>query len=708
MRMDDVELKAIISRELDNAVGYDGGTLSTQRRRLLELYEGAPLGNIEDDTRSRVVSRNCMEAVEWSLPALLRIFTASNKLFEFKPIRPDANNTAKAATDYVNFVFFSDNRGKSILNMWFKTALIQRVGYLLVHWIDPTYQVSPFTGLSDLEFQALISSPDVVDIFDHQMYPDPNFQAQPSGYGTPSAQPQPAGLSPDPTQVLPSLSAPILHDVKIKTVKQEGRVKIEHLPPEQVLVSRLATDTVLDGNHFVAYRELKTVSQLREMGFDEELIQEAKGATSSGALNSERIARYYPDEGAVYETNGRTDDAMQDVWIECNFIRVDYDGDGIAELRYVVTGANGQVVLSNEEIPEVPIIALCPIPMPFRHVGQSVVDLVADLQELETVIMQQTVDSLFLSNNPRLGINELAMSQNSFDDIDNNVLGSPIRVRGPIQDALSPVTFPFVGQASLPVIQYIKEVQAERTGISPSNNGLDPDDLNVTAAGISMKMAAANQRIEYIARVFQDQIEVLGARILGLITRNQQEARLVRITGNTFAEFDPRNWHESYDVTCVAALGTGDKSQVQNNLATILKIQQGFAASGLGGPEMAQYAFDVANALTEAMGFRQQFFPDHPPAPQSQAPSLEMQKAQQAEQIAQIKLRTELMAADARAKQQEEIDDRQAAQAMALEEKKFQHQMALKDREAELQLARDLRMQQHREAHAATHAVPAG
>lgn len=692
MKMDDNELKAIISRELDNSVGYDGGNLSNQRRRLLELYEGAPLGNIEDDTRSMVVSRNCMEAVEWSLPALLRIFTASNKLFEFKPIRPDQDNTAKAATDYCNFVFFSDNRGEAILNMWFKTALIQRVGYLLCHWEDPTHQVSDYNGLSDQEFMAITAGPDV-EMIDHRMYPNPDPTLQ--GFAQDAPQ---LGVTPQGQPVS------MLHDVKLKTVKQQGRVRIEHLPPEQVLVSRLATDTVLDGNHFVAYRELKTVSQLREMGFDEDLIKEAKGATTSGALNSERIARYYPDEGSIFETNGRMDEAMQDVWIECNFCRVDYDGDGIAELRYIVTAASGSIIFSNEIIDEIPIIALCPIPMPFRHVGLSVVDLVADLQEVETVIMQQTIDSLFLSNNPRMGINELAMSPNSYDDLENDALGSPIRVRGPISDALQPVVIPFVGQQSLPVIEYIKEVQAERTGISPSNNGMDPDDLNTTAAGISMKMNAANQRIEYIARVFKDQIEVLGARILGLITRNMQEARLVRITGNLFAQFDPRNWHESYDVTCVAALGTGDKSQVQNNLAGIMKIQQQMFASGMNGPDMLQHILDAANAMVEAMGFRQQFFPEHPPAPQSGQggpPSPEMQKAQEAQQIAQMKLQSDLAANKARSDQQQQIDAAQNQQAMQLEQQKFQHQMALKDHEAELQMARETRMAQMKAGFAA-------
>ena len=121
------EVRAIIIREIDNSLGLDGTKLTISRRDALKYYEGQPFGN-EMAGRSQVISRDVMEAVEWSLPALLRIFMAGDDVVKFEPQCPEDEQAAKQATEYVNFLFQRDHPGFQITYSWFKDALLSKVG----------------------------------------------------------------------------------------------------------------------------------------------------------------------------------------------------------------------------------------------------------------------------------------------------------------------------------------------------------------------------------------------------------------------------------------------------------------------------------------------------------------------------------------------------------------------------------------------------
>lgn len=685
--MDIDDLKVILARELENALGYDGDQVSRSRRHLQEMYEGFPMGNISDPTRSRVVSRDVLEQVEWVLPQLLRIYVSSNRLWDFQPLREDQENTAEQATEYCNYIFFNDCKGEALLNMALKTALIQRTAFVLVHWVEErTYKYNIYQALTDEQYKSVVGDENV-DIVEERSYPLPDPQWTWVGQDAPQSpidpatgQPRMGGVDPTAGQAAP----PMLHDLRTKEWSTNGRVKCELLPPEEVYISRIATDQVLDGKHFVSRKSLHTVSDLREYGFDEDLIQEARGSQGDGGSynsNTEREARYWYEGGGPM-TNGRTDEAMQEILLEESFIRVDFDNDKHAELRHIVSARNGSIIFKNEEIDECPIVSLCAIPMPFRTIGLGVADLSCDIQEIKTFILQQTLDSLSISTTPRLMMNETMMSENTFDDLNNDAAGAVLRYRGD-PTAISALNIPFVGQSALPVLSYIDDMQSKRTGVSPTNNGIASDDLNknTTATGIALKQSAANVRIEYMARTLAPQINVIGERILGLVTRHQQTAREVRITGG-FMNFDPRNWHESYDVNCTSAIGTGSKDQLAQSATTLMQVQnEMIKGGGLGKIVEPRNLYNAAVRLTHALGFKDpdEFFLDPDKAAQQPQqpppPNPDMMKAQVQNQIEQQ-----------RSQQQLAIAQQESQFKMQQSEREFQHKMQLENADAQHQV----------------------
>ena len=100
------------------------------------------------------------------------------------------------------------------------------------------------------------------------------------------------------------------------------------------------------------------------------------------------------DEG----TQPSNDPSMEKILLREAYIKVDYDKDGVAELRQVFTC--GGKLLSNEPSDRQPFHVLTPKPLPHKHFGRSIADLVQDIQELNTTLLRQALDNLYATNQP--------------------------------------------------------------------------------------------------------------------------------------------------------------------------------------------------------------------------------------------------------------------------------------------------------------------
>lgn len=162
------ELTAIIDREASAALNMQS-ELSKQRQDALDLYFGAATGDlaIDDPNRSKVVSRDVMDTIEWILPSLLRIFTSGDETVRFEPQGPEDEASAKQATEYCNYIFNRDNPGFLILYTFFKDALLQKNGISKIWWEEKeTVEKRTVYGISDEAYSLLIADPDI-EIIEH-------------------------------------------------------------------------------------------------------------------------------------------------------------------------------------------------------------------------------------------------------------------------------------------------------------------------------------------------------------------------------------------------------------------------------------------------------------------------------------------------------------------------------------------------------------
>jgi hypothetical protein len=582
--MDENKLKSIIESEIDNALGFIETDTTDERQKALEYYLREPYGN-EIEGKSSIVTGEVAEVVDGALPQLIRVFTSSDNVVEFQPVNDGDEPFSKQATEYCNWVFYKDNDGFLILHNWFKDALLQKTGVVKAYWDDKQdVTKEKYEGLSDDELLMLMQDQELEVISQETI--ENSIEVIDPMTGMPAV---------DLMTGMPMMQTNRTHNVKIKKTVNKGSVVVENIPPEEFLISKRAK-TIQD-SPFVAHRRQMTRSELIAMGFDRKIV-EGLAAGDTLEFSPERIARY--TRGEEPNSMGSQDESMEIIEVYECYIKTDYNNDGIAELRRVVYAS--QEILEDMDCDYVPFHSICPIPIPHKFYGQSLADRALDLQLIKSTVVRQMLDNLYLTNNYRVGAVE---GQVNLDDLLTSTAGGVVRIKNP--NAIVPMIVQSNVAQSFPMLEYLDGIQARRTGVSDSQNGIDPNILqNVTAAAVSAMSQASAGKLELIARIFAETgVKSLFKGILQLLCKYQDKERVIRLNGK-FVPFNPREWNDQYNVSINVGLGTGTRQEQLATMQMILakqeEIIQGY---GLSNPlvSIKQYRDTLAKFINMA-GFK--------------------------------------------------------------------------------------------------------
>lgn len=659
--LSETALVGMLDADIAAAQSYADSALAPQRRKALDFYYGE-IDVPPDDGGSSATSSDVADTIEWILPTLLRIFTQGAEIARFEPVGPEDEAAARQATDYANHVFMKDNAGFLILYTWFKDALLHRNG-IIKHFWDERAQVRALTleGLSIGELTNLFAEAerngDTLDIVEQR----PHAQGEGGAF-----------------------------DVTLRRTVREGRIRIEPVPPEEFLIDPEARS--LEGARFVAHAAKRAAGDLIAQGFDADLV-----ARLPNAAQDRRLETQARDRASLWPRDAANDALGREVSIYECYRRIDWDGDGIAELRKITlargSGNGGGIVLENIAIDELPFSDLSPILMPHRWAGRSVAELVMDIQRIKSVLMRQMLDNLYRVNNPQKEVAASGADQNTLDDLLTNRVGGIVRVRTP--GTITALTTPFVAGASFPMLDYLDKVRGARTGVSEAAAGLDPAVLqNQTATAVDRIFSAAQGKVELIARVFAETgVKHAFRAILRLLIRHQNKVRMVRLRQDWIA-MDPRSWNADMDVTVTVGLGAGHRDREIALLNTIAEKQENILQTlGARNPlvSMKQY-YNTLARLVEAAGLKtpHAYFtdPDIMPAADS-APPREPADPQLLAMMAEIERRRQALAAEI-AQRQAEFQAKQRLEAaklaadIRLRQGKLALEAAFKDRQQTL------------------------
>jgi hypothetical protein len=345
---------------------------------------------------------------------------------------------------------------------------------------------------------------------------------------------------------------------------------------------------------------------------------------------------------------GSQDESMEVVEVYECYIKVDYNEDGIAELRRIFYASNE--ILEDMECDYVPFHSICPIPIPHKFYGQSLADRTLDLQLIKSTVVRQMLDNMYLTNNYRIGAVE---GQVNLDDLLTSTAGGVVRIKNPA--AIVPITVQSNAAQSFPMLEYLDQVQAKRTGVSDAQQGLSADVLqNVTATAVATMSAASNGKLELIARIFAETgVKSLFRGVLQLLCKYQDKARVLKIN-NEYTPFDPREWDTNYNVSINVGLGTGSRQEQLATMQMILaKQEQIIQGYGLSNPlvSIKQYRDTLAKFVHMA-GFKDAtaFMNDITPEQAQQLAQADQPKSDPTIEATQILAQVEREKADLRAR----------------------------------------------------------
>ena len=536
------EFAAVVKGALAQSVQFVDTELSFERARATEFYLGKPFGN-EEDGRSQVVMTDVRDAVDGMLPSLMRVFFGSEHAVELVPSRADTVEQAQQATDYIRYVIEEDNKGFLRMYSVFKDALIRKIGIVKWWWdTSETTRAYRMEGLDDQQMQLLASDDDVTLT---KVVKRKDDQGQE------------------------------VHDVDLTRTQKGGRPAFEELPPEEWIFNRQARE--MDDALLVAHRTDKTRGELLAMGIKAKDIDEYAGAGSAStdvtlAGNAEEIARRdVAGVGRVvgfgYTNDPEMGKANAKILYTEAWMTIDYDGDGIAELRRICCIGPSYAPVVNEPTSERPFAIGSPYPEPHTMLGGSVADRTMDIQKIDSSLLRGTLDSLSASIFPRTAYQEGAVN---VPDIMNTAIGAPIRVRGDVNAAIRPIEVPFTGKEALSIIQFMQDVVERRTGRNKGVAGLDSDALQSTGKeAVGAVLTGSQEQLEMIARLFAEQLmKPLVKGIYRMLVTHQPKERVVRLRGQ-WVTVDPRAWDQDMDVTVNVALGS---TFTDKKVATLMAV----------------------------------------------------------------------------------------------------------------------------------------
>lgn len=617
MKLSNAELVAIIRSHRKESLGASGSALSDARASALDHYHGRPYGS-EQEGRSAVVSKDLSEAVDWAMPAILRVFTQSGNVAEFDPVGPEDEKLAEQESDYTNQVIMKDNVGFLVLHDAVKDALLLKNGYVKHYWEDSEkIEDEEYRGLSIEELTKLMSDLEAEGA-------EVKIKGQDERFIDIGGQMVP------------------VFDIEMQIKRKIGKVVVEAVPTEEVRVSKRCRGS-LQTSPFTEHITRKTRSELIEMGMSRDFVNKLPHGGDDDRSSIERGAVTDDHDEGGQSINDRSTDEID--YCEA-YLKVDWDGDGIAELRKVVTVSDrippGKEW--NEPISAVPLTGFVAKRMAHRHEGESLDDDLSDLQEIKTTLFRQLLDNIYLTNNQQYAVNERV----NLGDFMQSLPGGIKRIKGldPVSGSYEAiVAAPIVGQI-LPVIDFIDGVKESRTGISRATTGLDPDILKQSTKGAFMEnLNRASQKIEMITRLLAETgVKEMVLQVHSLLIRHQDKPRVVQMRGK-WETINPQEWRERTALTVRVGLGTGNEEDKRSKLLLVAAAQEKLQQLGLVGPKQA---YNLFADVTKTMGFDMpEKYAINPESPEYKPPQGQSNEFAEAEQVkGQFAMQREQMSND--------------------------------------------------------------
>ena len=569
--MTDSELVSLLSQAKEQAAIYNGEFMR-ENTKFLAAYLGDKSGEFAGiPNQSSVVSTDIADVVEADMPSLMRIFYGSGDVVTFQPNtdNPAEVQEAEDKTKYVNWIVRNQPESFQILHAWLKDAEIQKNG-VVKYFVDEQKEVDEerFTGVDFDELSTIVESLNDPDVTKSEIIEQEE-------------------------------TSPGVWDLKFKVTRETKKICILNIPPESFLISRNATS--IDDAELVGDRVRKTRGELLAEGFPRELIDSLSTVDEEDNRNSNIKAVRDRDQGGNNPDGTINNWASQHVEISDLYVKVDFDGDGIAERRHVMI--SGNKVLVNEYFNHVPYASLSAILMPHKAIGRSRAEITYSTQLQKTALVRGMNDNIRISQRPRNVVHPDIDLDDMLTYRDNGIIRMEEDTKILPQNAVMPLVIPYTGDKTLQVIQYVDQARAQTTGALLANQGLDADKImSETATRFNGIKDSSDAKVELIARNYAETgFRKLYEGIAWLASRFQDTQTEIRVLGKQLT-VNPTSWKYKHHIQSNVGLGAGNNEKSVESLQGLYAIQQQLKANGSTLTDDVDI-YNTLKRITDGLGF---------------------------------------------------------------------------------------------------------
>ena len=518
-KIDDDKLVAILDDNIRRSIGYYDSQISRERKRVVDFYN-ATLPRPAHDGNSKYVSMDVYDTVESMKAALLETFSTGYKTVRFAAQTGEDVRIAEIATAYCDYVANRQNNLFEVMQSVIHDGLIARAGLCKVYWDEREESyLETIQDLTEEEFDQVVAQ-DNVEIEDVEQ--------------------DELGL----------------YSGDLRIYQDVSQVAIEAIAPEEFIIEPQCRS--LEMAAFTGHRTTKTISELREAGYDEKLISKIGDHEDVEMETDPEVLARHEEIGQDRGFNAKGfQDQVRSITVYELYIDIDIDGTGVAETYKVIKAGN--VILDKEKCRYKPFIPFVPIPIPHAFFGSNFASKVVPIQTARTVLTRSILDHAMITNNPRYTVVKGGLT-NPRELIDNRV-GGIVNVSRP--DAINPMPQAPLNPFIFQTIQMLDEDKEDTTGVSRLSQGLNKDAISKqnSAAMVEQLATMSQQRQKIIARNFANGfLKPLYQMIYQLVVENEIQAKIVEIAGD-YVEVSPSAWGAKRDVTVELHLGYGEQEQ---------------------------------------------------------------------------------------------------------------------------------------------------
>ena len=582
-KVTDEALVNLIESGVQNSVGdfLNSSELSRERLKATYEYAGLPLNHLAPQGVSEIVDTSTTETIEAYTAILSELLISNGRIARFTPYNgsPLAYQAAKNASDIVNYTVFKMNNGWEIIERWMKAALLWKNSIVRWDYIeDYDYMYTQYDEITQTNLDDVLAEEGLEIVGELNPVDSPNH------------------------------TETVYLNVRLRKEINKSRIDIKPVPPENFRITRDATS--FDDAAFVGIQVDMTRSEIRKNW--PEIAKNIKDTEWDELPNNLWTTDYTEEMAARKHITG------QEYWqgsneqellpLEANrkitvtecWIRVDRDGDGIAELKRVISA--GSHILYEEDVDMVNLAMLCPFDIPFEFYGLSMADFTRSSTLASTAILRGFVENTYLTNySPILADPNVV----DFGALQNVKPKDVIATNGNPAAAVQAMPAETISTGTVPLLEYLQLHKEQGTGMSKAAQGLQ-DELFVSGNSevkLQQVMSASQKRIQHIARRFAETgIKRLIKGVYRTLKLNMEMMDYTDSQGQ-FVEINPKDLPDTMEVEILLDIGENSNASKAQKLeilgSQVLPRLKEMGADLVVKPESAAI---IATQMVDALG----------------------------------------------------------------------------------------------------------